>query len=451
MQKFLQVMLLVIAAFFYAEEASALTVMEKTGGNLIGDPAITSAGNMAVIGYQSGKVKFVRNVKYVDSTQTQQAEYNQVRGNRAGTAFTCPGYYYIRTYSDLAGTKLNGTIRLYIAASDLPNAAGNCAAITPPAATPVAPAAVKKINVTHPRPTVVEPKNNIKIENVETKIVEIANNDNVFIQKDDPGKSEFVAPFPEPPPPQPQTEGFLFLNPYYNPLSDESFADYFAPPWFYFDTEGYDNATFFMNNYDFSSNYAMPQVISNAAAAQGYGPFQVGTLNASGYTPPLVLDQNLQEQACVDAGGMILYKEQFGDVEVGVSQNTPVCVSMQEYENCQIVRYFAAYKHHWSEQSDPDFSEINDPVLRNLLSFDLSYCQHNKLTNDTKPVDPFIDEDVERAAYTITECAAEDDYSCDEMLPDPYFSPTAAPVEPGDGGVVEPVNPGGGGGSPRRR
>lgn len=152
MRKIIPLLLLLITFFVLPHTADAASVIEKNGP--FGEPKI-----------QNGKVrvdvsgaKYLRHAKYADSSQTNVVQVAQVsKSNLTGFAYSCPGYYLTRAYSDSAGTKLIGYIRVQVVSSDVTTK--GCPAVSEKPTTTAPPAT--KVNKTHPVPEVSEPKNMI--------------------------------------------------------------------------------------------------------------------------------------------------------------------------------------------------------------------------------------------------------------------------------------------------
>lgn len=416
--------------------ADAADVLSKNG-SVFGTPQ-NQGGNKVYVPFTPNKVKFVRHTKYLDSSQTKQSDYQQARGNRAGVSYRCAGYYMTRVYSDLNGTNLIGTLRIYVKASDVPNST-HCDAVTPPPnnapATKPSSTVVKKINVTHPNPVVIEPRNTIKtnkIDNNEIDIdsllaLEIAENEKwlKMMQQGDPGDSNYVEPFPVIEPEVPYVYYYPFENPYYDPV-DNFYSFYVAPQ-----SQWPDVSTWNLNiigslPYLRSDGYADESVFKNKNQVS--------------------VDKDLEGDACLDADANIYYYEEYYDDEKDAHEDNTLCISRAEYYSCDLVRYVAIHRDGWSELDDARFENVASD-LRSLVSFPLEYCNvmPNYIEPDAQPYDPFSSEAVFRNAYQIIECTNDDD-SCDELVPDPYYTPSTAPE---DGSGETNPNPSDGG-SPRR-
>lgn len=433
MKKFPLLLVLILSLIFVGQEqAQALSIIHKSGA-AFGSTTLIS-GNKAQTTLQQGAVKFVRHTKYTDNTQKKQESYKQLSGNFTRFVYTCPGYYMTRIYSDFEGKKQIGTIRIYVATSDLPSAPSSCAAVTPPptpAPTPAnptpkptpTPPAVEKVNTTHPNPLAVEPGNMIAEKfdyeaALEQMMLDFEGN------TADPETSEYVNLYPEhiaPPPLEP----YPFQNGHYDPLSD--LGAFFPPP----------DPSWNIQNWDFSD----PENTS-------YPLITVGNIGDGVYRDPEPINQDLEEDACVAAGGDIHYYEQYYDDAKDVNEDNTLCISHEEYNNCELVRYVATYRDGWSEQEDQNFENVAAD-LKQLLNFPSIYCKHLKnYMEPSYPYDPETTDNLMRASYEVAECADDSD-ACHELTADPFYTPSTAPVDPGEGGVVEPVDPGGGG-SPRR-
>lgn len=138
---------ILVAAFSFVSAADAATVLQKSGSQF-GTPTVT---NGLVKTNLTGTVKYIRHAKYGDSSMSTLLAHKQMTaggGNFKAFAYSCPGYYVTRVYSDSKGTKLVGVIKVYVKTSDLPN--NKCEKIQESSGTPAPTTA--KINITHPVP-----------------------------------------------------------------------------------------------------------------------------------------------------------------------------------------------------------------------------------------------------------------------------------------------------------
>lgn len=422
MKKFFAVFVFFFS-FFIVQDVSAMEIMRKEG-TVFG--ATTIESNRVQTMLPGGKTKFVRHVKYVDSTQKNQESYTQTSGNFTRFSYRCPGFYMTRTYSDYKGTKQTGTIRIYVAPGDIPNAPSHCAEVTPPPnnAPAAPPADVVKINTTHPNPLAIEPGNMINADYDFPDGV----NSGIWGQIADPGEPEYVAEFPEIIPDQPYTHTYPFEQGGYNPL--DNFHTYYPLPGNVSSNQNW------MNNVDFDDETTFPVGLS------------AGQMDGGMLKMPEIADKDLEGDACLDADANIYYYESYYDDYKDANEDNTLCISREEYANCDLVRYFATYRDGWDEYEDQNFANVSQD-LKDLLSFPSIYCKH--LTNyiePSYPYDPVTEANLSRAAYQVNECADDSD-ACHDLLPDPYYTPTSAPVDPGNSGGGS-TNPDGGGGSPRR-
>lgn len=150
MKKMLVVLMLFLGFFTFSQAADAATIISQSGG-IFSSPQV--AQNKVKINMNTSAVKYVRHTKYNDSSWTDPAAYKQLKAtsNYTGFAYSCPGYYMTRVYSDSNGTNMIGFIRVYVSDTDIKNA--SCDRVEPEDRTPPR----HQINVTHPSDTVKEP------------------------------------------------------------------------------------------------------------------------------------------------------------------------------------------------------------------------------------------------------------------------------------------------------
>lgn len=138
--------LTIVGTLFISDTADAAEVLKKTT-ELISSPKVA---NNKVTFTVSGNVKLVRHAKSLNSSfkPTDVTGGTKSRTRITGFAYSCPGYYTTRVYSDVSGTKLLGYIQVYVSTTDIKNS--KCDSITPPPTpTPPTPPAPKP---THPDP-----------------------------------------------------------------------------------------------------------------------------------------------------------------------------------------------------------------------------------------------------------------------------------------------------------
>lgn len=154
MRKILLVLMVFVTFFNATQIAQAVSVIEKTS-SIFSEPK-QSNGKIRV-DIKGATVKFVRHAKYTSKDQATAVQVAQVKGsNITGFAYNCPGYYLTRAYSDSAGTKLIGYIRVQVVASDVTTK--GCPAVSEAKPSPPPPV----INKTHPIPEIEEPGNMVK-------------------------------------------------------------------------------------------------------------------------------------------------------------------------------------------------------------------------------------------------------------------------------------------------
>lgn len=120
-----------IAAFSFVSVADAAQVLKKTS-DLITGPEIS---NNRVVFKLGGSVKHIQHAKYLSHTMNSPDDIGvtTARTRITGFAYTCPGYYTTRIYSDLKGTQLIGYIQVYVSTGDVKNSL--CESITVPSGT----------------------------------------------------------------------------------------------------------------------------------------------------------------------------------------------------------------------------------------------------------------------------------------------------------------------------
>ena len=145
-------LLLISFSFFFTSQVDAAEILQSKGS---GFSSPTVQDNKVRINLTGGNVKYIRHTKYEQSSWNNPTAYKQLRASSSftGFAYSCPGYYMTRIYSDSAGTNLIGWVRVYVSNSDINNAA--CPSISD--TTKNVPPTTKKINVTHPSDVVDEP------------------------------------------------------------------------------------------------------------------------------------------------------------------------------------------------------------------------------------------------------------------------------------------------------
>lgn len=154
MRKVLVVLMALVTFLNATQIAQAASVVEKTSSIFSAPKQYDGKIRIDITG---STVKYVRHAKYDDREQTNVVQVAQVRGDKiTGFAYSCPGFYLTRAYSDSAGTKLLGYIRVYVKEGDVTTK--GCPKIDE--GEPKTPPAV--INKTHPVPTIEEPKNMVK-------------------------------------------------------------------------------------------------------------------------------------------------------------------------------------------------------------------------------------------------------------------------------------------------
>lgn len=151
MRKFLVVLMALVTFLNATQIAQAVSVVEKTSSIFSAPRQYDGKIRIDITG---ATVKYVRHAKYDDSRQTNVVQVAQVRADKiTGFAYSCPGYYLTRAYSDSNGTKLLGYIRVHVKEGDVTTK--GCPKVEneePKAPPPV-------INKTHPVPTVEEEGN----------------------------------------------------------------------------------------------------------------------------------------------------------------------------------------------------------------------------------------------------------------------------------------------------
>lgn len=125
------VLLMAIMFFMPLQQADAAQVLKKTS-DLITGPEIS---NNRVVFKLGGNVKHVQHAKYLSHTMKRPDDIGvtTARTRVTGFAYTCPGYYTTRIYSDLKGTQLIGYIQVYVSTGDVKNSL--CESITVPSGT----------------------------------------------------------------------------------------------------------------------------------------------------------------------------------------------------------------------------------------------------------------------------------------------------------------------------
>lgn len=144
---------ILVAAFSFVSVADAATVLQKSGSQF-GTPTVT---NGLVKTNLTGTIKYIRHAKYGDSSFNTLLAHKQMTaggGNFKAFAYSCPGYYLTRIYSDSKGTKLIGTIKIYVKEGEVGNS--KCEKIQ---SSNVTTAPSKQINITHPVPHKTETNN----------------------------------------------------------------------------------------------------------------------------------------------------------------------------------------------------------------------------------------------------------------------------------------------------
>lgn len=150
-----------MALFSFVSVADAATVLQKSGSQF----GATTVSNGLVKTNLSGSVKYIRHAKYGNAEMTVQLAHKQMTaggGNFKAFAYSCPGYYLTRIYSDSKGTNLIGTIKIYVKKGEVGNS--KCDDIQESSGTPTPP--TSKINITHPLPHKQEPENMVPPTNV---------------------------------------------------------------------------------------------------------------------------------------------------------------------------------------------------------------------------------------------------------------------------------------------
>lgn len=151
MRKVLVVLMALVTFLNATQIAQAVSVIEKTSSIFSAPKQFEGKIRIDITG---ATVKYVRHAKYDDSRQTNVVQVAQVKASKiTGFAYNCPGYYLTRAYSDSAGTKLLGYIRVHVKEGDVETK--GCPKVDneePKAPPPV-------INKTHPVPTVEEEGN----------------------------------------------------------------------------------------------------------------------------------------------------------------------------------------------------------------------------------------------------------------------------------------------------
>jgi len=154
LKKAVTILLVLITFLTSTQLAEAASIIEKTS-SVFSEPR--KFDSKIRVDIKGATVKYLRHAKYTSKDQKNAVQVAQVKGNNiTGFAYNCPGYYLTRAYSDSAGTKLVGYIRVQVVASDVTTK--GCPAVSE--AKPSAPPPV--INKTHPIPEVDEPKNMVK-------------------------------------------------------------------------------------------------------------------------------------------------------------------------------------------------------------------------------------------------------------------------------------------------
>lgn len=154
MKKAVTILLVLITFLTSTQLAEAASIIEKTSSVF---SELRKFDGKIRVDIKGATVKYLRHAKYTSKDQKNAVQVAQVKGNNiTGFAYNCPGYYLTRAYSDSAGTKLVGYIRVQVVASDVTTK--GCPAVSE--AKPSTPPPV--INKTHPIPEVEEPKNMVK-------------------------------------------------------------------------------------------------------------------------------------------------------------------------------------------------------------------------------------------------------------------------------------------------
>ena len=174
-----------VALFSFMDTTHAATVMQKSGSQF-GTPTVT---NGILKTNLTGTVKYIRHAKYGDPQMSYITAHKQMSaggGTFKAFAYSCPGYYITRIYSDARGTKLVGVIKVYVKTGEVGNS--SCEQIDDVTQPP--PPSTAKINVTHPVPHKVETNNMVVPTSVPTAGV-------VGLAEDPPAETTTV---PKPPP-----------------------------------------------------------------------------------------------------------------------------------------------------------------------------------------------------------------------------------------------------------
>lgn len=126
---------LLILTLSFGVQADAAQILKKTS-DLITGPTVE---NNRVVFKLGGTVKYIQHAKYLSSDFGSPDDIGITKATTriTGFAYTCPGYYTTRIYSDSRGQNLLGYIQVYVSKNDINNS--KCDAITlPPGTTPPA-------------------------------------------------------------------------------------------------------------------------------------------------------------------------------------------------------------------------------------------------------------------------------------------------------------------------
>lgn len=154
MRKAITILLVLITFVTSTQIVEAASIIEKTS-SVFSEPR--KHDGKIRIDVKPGTVKYLRHAKYTSKDQKTAVQVAQVKGDKiTGFAYSCPGYYLTRAYSDSAGTKLVGYVRVQVISGDVTTK--GCPAVSEAKPSPPPPV----INKTHPIPEVDEPKNMVK-------------------------------------------------------------------------------------------------------------------------------------------------------------------------------------------------------------------------------------------------------------------------------------------------
>lgn len=169
MKKMFVLFALILSLVSFSTSADAAQILKKTS-DLISGPTIENNRVKFTLG---GQVKYIQHAKYLSSDFKSPDDIGITKANTrvTGFAYSCPGYYTSRIYSDSKGQNLIGYIQVYVSKNDIKNT--SCADISVPPNTPPPTLEVPDppVSVTPPAPKPIHPVPEISVEKVVTDTV----------------------------------------------------------------------------------------------------------------------------------------------------------------------------------------------------------------------------------------------------------------------------------------